>query len=228
MHDCRTMQNRLVDLIFDELQADEKLRLLAEVETCAGCLGEYRSMTGTLLVFDQAAEVSLPDESYWPEHRALRRERLEEVLPARAYAPQRESLWKRIFTARLPVPVPVAAVITLALLASSMLALRSSKAVVIAPEQPQTATNAAAASPMVIEVPVVRERVVTRTVYVVKKVREKNEVVPAGRSNEMALTATNAGRESGQGGLFTHVNLTDFQPPDELKIRIVKRSNDEN
>jgi hypothetical protein len=228
MHDCRTMQNRLVDLIFDELQADEKLRLLAEVETCAGCLGEYRSMTGTLLVFDQAAEVSLPDESYWPEHRAARRERLEEVLPARAYAPQRDSLWKRIFAARLPVPVPVAAVITLALLASSVLALRSSKAVVAAPTQPQIATNAApTAPPTVIEVPVVRERVVTRTVYVVKKEREKNEASQA-QPSETALTATNAGRESGQGGLFTRANLTDFQPPDELKIRIVKRSNDEN
>lgn len=228
MHDCRTMQNRLVDLIFDELQADEKLRLLAEVETCTGCLGEYRSMTGTLLVFDSAAEAALPDESYWPEHRAALRERLEEVLPARAHAPQRDSLWKRIFAARLPVPVPVAAVITLALLASSVLALRPSKAVVAAPTQPQIATNAPVATPpTVIEVPVVRERVVTRIVYVVKRVGEKKEALPAGR-NEMALTATNAGRESGQGGLFTRANLTDFQPPDELKIRIVKRSNDED
>jgi hypothetical protein len=221
------MQNRLVDLIFDELQADEKLRLLAEVETCAVCLGEYRSMTGTLLVFDNAAEAALPDESYWPEHRAALSERLEEIAPGRAHAPQRDPLWKRIFAARLPVPVPVAAAITLALLASSVLALRPSTRDVAAPTQPPTATMAAAATPTIIEVPVIRERVVTRTVYVVKKLREKMEASPA-LPSETALTANNAGRESGQGGLFTRANLTDFQPPDELKIRIVKRNNDEN
>ena len=227
MHDCRTIGNRLVDLIFDELQANEKLRLLAEVETCAECLSEYRSMTGTLLVFDKAAEASLPDENYWPHHQAALRQRLEQITPSDAHAPQRDPFWKRIFAARLPVPVPVAAVITLALLVSSVLALRPSRAAVAASVQPPVATTAVAAPPTVIEVPVFRERVVTRTVYLVKKVREKNEALPAER-HETALTAKNAGRASGQGGLFTRANLTDFQPPDELRIRIVKRSNDEN
>ncbi len=48
MHDCRTINSRLVDMVFDELPADEKLSLMAELETCAGCLGEYRSITDTL------------------------------------------------------------------------------------------------------------------------------------------------------------------------------------
>ena len=48
MHDCRTLEKKLVDLVFDELNADEKLRLLAEVETCADCQSEYRSMTCSL------------------------------------------------------------------------------------------------------------------------------------------------------------------------------------
>ena len=229
MHDCRKIDNRLVDLIFDELQADEKLCLLAEVETCARCLGEYRSMTGTLLVFDQAVEASLPGESYWPEHSAARRERLEQITPdaTAARTPQREPLWKRIFALRLPVPVPVAAAITLALLASSALALRPSTREVGASTMQPVATTLAAAPPTVIEVPVLRERIITRTVYVVKKVREKNEALPA-QPDGTALTANNAGKVSGEGGLFTRANLTDFQPPDELRIRIVKRNNNEN
>jgi hypothetical protein len=61
----------------------------------------------------------------------------------------------------------------------------------------------------------------------VKKVREKNEALPA-QPDGTALTANNAGKVSGEGGLFTRANLTDFQPPDELRIRIVKRNNNEN
>ena len=232
MHDCRTINSRLVDLVFDELEADEKLRLLAEVETCDGCLGEYRSITGTLLVFDRAAEASLPEESYWPEHRAMLSQRL---APAVASSPgisrqRRDPLWKRIFTVRLPVPVPVAAVIMLALLVSSVLALRKPASQRATPVQP--AAVATAAPSKVIEVPVVREKIVTRTVYVWKKQREKKEQLrsaPTPASEETALTARHTEKASGEGGIFTRANLTGFQPPDELRIRIVKRSNaDEN
>jgi hypothetical protein len=221
------MESRLVDLVFDELHADEKMRLLAEVETCEMCLSEYRSMTGTLFVFDTAAEASLPDESYWPGHQAALRQRLESIAPGLP-ARRRNPLWKRIFAARLPVPVPVAAVITLALLVSSVLALRPATGEVTTPSQTPVVTIM---PPKVIEVPVFREQVITRTVYVEKKLKEKTEArrtsSPA-RRNETALTASNSENVSGQGGLFTRANLTDFQPPDELRIRIVKRNNDEN
>jgi hypothetical protein len=232
MHDCRNVNSRLIDLVFDELQADEKLRLVAEVETCAVCLSEYRSMTGTLLVFDKAAEASLPDESYWPEHRAMLSRRL---APAtlEGSARRREPLWKRIFTARLPVPAPVAAIITLALLFSSALALRpSTKNVTTPAPMPAPMSALTAAPPTLIEVPVVREKVVTRTVYVWKKQRDRNEArreSPQAQRDDMALTARHAESESGEGGIFTRANLTGFRPPDELRIRIVKRSNsDEN
>lgn len=226
MHDCRKINSRLVDLVFDELQADEKLRLLTEVETCAGCLSEYRSIKGTLLVFEQAAEAAVPDESYWPEQRARLDMRLASLAPA-MNARRRAPLWKRIFTARLPIPVPVAAVITLALLVSSVLALRPSTKDVAIQTQPTIAT-ATAAPPTVIEVPVFREKVVTRTVYVWKKQREKIEErreSPTLQLDETALTARHVEDESGEGGIFTRANLTGFQPSDELKIRIVKRSN---
>ena len=224
MHDCRTIHSRLVDLVFDELQADEKRCLLAEVETCTSCLGEYRSVTSTLLVFDRAAEAAVPDESYWPEHREMLELRLVTAAPI-IKAQRRDPLWRRILTARLPVPVPLAAVITLALLGSILLALRPSTTEAQATPQP---TVAATAPPKVIEVPVFRERLVTRTVYVEKRQREKTEArsaSPTPRREETTLTALHTDNESGEGGIFTRANLTGFQPPDELKIRIVKRSN---
>jgi hypothetical protein len=228
MHDCRTMESRLVDLVFGELEANEKLHLMAEVEACADCLDEYCSLTGTLLVLDRAVEASTPDESYWPLHQAMRRERLEEIAP-RVIVPEREPLWKRIFAARLHVPVPVAAAITLALLVSSVLALRPSTKEAQAAAQPLIVRQA---PPQMIEVPVIQEKIVTRTVYVEKKEREKTEArrTPSTtQRNNPTLTARRAEAESVQGGFFTHANLTDFQPADEMRIRVIKRNNpDEN
>jgi hypothetical protein len=238
MHDCRTINGRLVDLVFDEIETNEKLRLLAELEGCDDCLGEYRSMTGALLVFDEAVEVTTPDENYWPAHGAARHRRLEPVAASMvADAPRRAPLWKRIFMMRLPVPVPVAAAIALALVISSAFALRpSAKAAAPAPQPPVATTNAtttaAAASPQIIEVPVFRERVITRTVYVEKRGKEQKAVqpiAPTNRRNDESLTARNDEAKSVQGGFFTRANLTDFQPTGEMTIRVIKRSNsDEN
>ncbi|HUQ31032.1 MAG TPA: hypothetical protein VM095_02885 [Pyrinomonadaceae bacterium] len=238
MHDCSTINSRLVDLVFDEIETNEKLRLLAELESCGACLDEYRSMTGALVVFDEAVEAVMPAESYWPAHSAARHRLLEPLVASRtvaaAAAPRRDPLWKRIFTMRLPIPVPVAAAIALALLISSALALRPS-AKAAAPQLPvatTTTTTAAAASPKVIEVPVFRERVITRTVYVEKRGRERKEAQPLTPSNRRegeSLTARNGEAESVQGGFFTRANLTDFQPTGEMTIRVIRRSNsDEN
>jgi hypothetical protein len=224
MHDCRKMENSLVDLVFDEMEADEKQYLLAELESCAGCLSEYHSMKETLLVFDQSVAASTPDESYWPRHHAALRRSLETyALPAKT---KRDSIWKRLLTARLPIPVPVAAVIAIMLLTSTVIALRQSKVEVIQAE-PQ-ALSATKTTHEIIEVPVVVEKVVTRTVYLEKRARENVRALPqtvASPRDEYSLTARNSLRENVQGNLFTHANPTDFQPPDEIKIRIIKRGN---
>jgi hypothetical protein len=231
MHDCRKLGNRLVDLVFDELRADEKSPLLVEIESCADCLSEYRSMTEALLVFDQAVEVSMPVEDYWPQHHAALRQHLETF--ATAPKTRLDSLWKWLLMARLPLPVPVAAAVALALLASSFLAFRSSTASPT-PVAPPT-LSVSTAPPRIVEVPVISEKVVTRTVYVEKRGREITNVrrqaptpLPPAR-DEAALTASNSEKGRRQGSFFTRVNLTDFQPPDEMKIRIIKRRNpDEN
>jgi hypothetical protein len=241
MHDCRKINSKIVDLVFGETEAGEKSSLLAELENCAACLDEYRSMTSALLVFDEAAEASLPDESYWPAHRAALNRSIELAEPFAAAAtirPARAPFWKRVFSASLPVPVPVAGLVAVALLVSSVLALRPSngKAAMV-PRPAVTTTEAAVAAPAppkIIEVPVYRERVITRTVYVEKKVREKREARPSAAPNnrgggEGSLTARKLDAESVEGGFFTRANLTDYQPADDMKIRVIRRSNtDEN
>src|SRR5215475_12787838 len=76
MHDCVKTRELLVDLVFDELGPEARRRALLELEGCADCLAQYRSMTEALRVFDQVTETAMPDESYWPGYEARLRERL--------------------------------------------------------------------------------------------------------------------------------------------------------
>src|SRR5436190_2221014 len=81
MHDCVKTSEQLVDLVFDELRVEARRRVLAEIAGCQHCLAQYQSMTETLRVFDQAAEVTLPAESYWAGYEARLRTRLEQERP---------------------------------------------------------------------------------------------------------------------------------------------------
>ena len=172
-----------------------------------------------------------------PPASARSRERL--LADFRAHA-RRAPLWRRALRAELRVPLPVAACALVALLSLLAFAARSpsrtqqSKAV--APEtvnalaaQTSDATGAqasdafAATNVKVVEVPVVRERVVTRVVYVEKKER-------SGARPDAALAAERERRvrdgEQASGAAssyFTRVDMEDFQPADEMKIRIVRK-----
>ena len=144
----------------------------------------------------------------------------------------RPPFWRRALTAELRVPLPVAACAALALLVS-LFALGTRP-------PPQAATAAASgptpAAVRVVEVPVVEERVVTRTVYVEKKERGGARGVSTWAAGREALAAVPAARRAGappvaepapeadsSAGYFTRVDMNDFEPADEVKIRIVKR-----
>src|SRR6185295_17791600 len=81
MHDCVKTNEQLVDLVFDELGPEARQRVLSELNGCQHCLAQYQSMTETLRVFDQAAEVALPGESYLTGYEARLRTRLEQERP---------------------------------------------------------------------------------------------------------------------------------------------------
>jgi hypothetical protein len=81
MHDCMKTSEQLVDLVFDELGPETRWRVLTELADCQSCLAKYQSMTETLRVFDLAAEVTLPAESYWAGYEARLRTRLQQERP---------------------------------------------------------------------------------------------------------------------------------------------------
>src|SRR5882672_3742869 len=89
MHDCGKTQEKLIDLIFDDIGADQKRNLLAEIERCRACNDHYRSMSKTLDVFDQATEAAQPAENYWLAYDMKLRTRLIETA--------RPGFWARFY-----------------------------------------------------------------------------------------------------------------------------------
>ena len=79
-HDCQATEERLVDLLFGEVEGGARESLLEEVVRCAACAARYRSMSETLRVFDVAAETSLPAENFWDGYEErLRRRMAQEI-----------------------------------------------------------------------------------------------------------------------------------------------------
>jgi hypothetical protein len=134
----------------------------------------------------------------------------------------RAPLWKRLLTASVRVPAPVAACAVVALLAS-LLAL--------AARAPRLALDAPAAVPpapelRIVEAPAPPQRVVERVVYVERENSQKAKARGgqlAARARGESATDTGAAVEEGPTSYFTRVDMGEFQPPDEMKIRIIKK-----
>ncbi|MET0625714.1 MAG: hypothetical protein ABW250_22455 [Pyrinomonadaceae bacterium] len=153
-------------------------------------------------------------------------------------------LWRRAFAAQVRVPLPVAACAVVALLLSP-LAFGARPWSKNAPSSVSASENATAERVRVVEVPVIQERVVTRTVYVEKKERGRERGVSSQpdasarpetpetasiKTSAAAKTSDTSARDEqtpssadASAGFFSRVNMEDFQPADEVKIRVVKR-----
>lgn len=223
MHDCNRVEDRMVDLIFGELSEDERQRLTAEIDRCSDCLSEYRSMNGATRAFDEAWDASLPDESFWLQHHEALHQHLAANAPRASI--NHGPLWKRLLTFKLPVPVPIAALIVIALLSMTALVLRkrTTESNLTIAAQPLHETPL---QPQVIEVPVYHEKVVTRTVYVEKKARERQAARSKSPDLQRVTQPLSASKDK-ERDLFMRANLTDFQPPDEMRIRVIRRSKDD-
>ena len=79
-HDCQATEESLVELLFGEVEGGAREALLEEVVRCERCATRYRGMAETLRVFDEAAETSLPEESFWDGYEErLRRRMAQEI-----------------------------------------------------------------------------------------------------------------------------------------------------
>lgn len=137
-------------------------------------------------------------------------------LDARALASFRQlrprTPWgRKLFTASIRVPLPVAAALTIFAVAAALWALRSPQAVTI------TVPQALPSTVQIVEVPVVQERVVTRTIYA-----NRTQPRPKGVDHTASAhpDANNAPVQNNGAA-----NLIGFKPPEEMKIRIIRKAN---
>jgi len=236
MHDCRQTQASLIDLLFDEADdAGARARLIAEVEHCAACAAEYRSFAATLEACDEVSSALAPGEDYWPQYHDALTHRL---LGAAAsdgrggrVPPSRTPFWKRVLTASIRVPVPVAAVAALLLVVACGLAL-----LLVARPAPEPVLLAAPhvvqppqSAPQIkfIEVPVIQEKIVTQTIYLprrtdddapARRLAPRENLAGAGRQNAPVVPATN------MTGAPSRAKLSGFKPAGEVNLRIIKGS----
>jgi len=235
MHDCRQTQASLIDLLFDEADdAGARARLIAEAERCGACAAEYRSLATTLEACDEVSSALAPGEDYWPQyHEALTRRLLAAADDARGarVPPPRTPFWKRVLTASIRVPVPVASVAVLLLIAACGIAL-----LLIARPAPEPLLLAAPhivqppqAAPQIkfIEVPVIQEKIVTQTIYLPRRAEDgaparrlapRENLSRVGRQNAPVAPAANT------NGDPSRAKLSGFKPAGEVNLRIIKGS----
>jgi hypothetical protein len=163
---------------------------------------------------------------------------------------RRAPLWRRALSAELRVPLPAAACAAVALLASlfALAARATNNAEPTRPSQVLSAAEREGSSRSepalkIVEVPVERERVVTRYVYIEHGARaaearqlaeaQQSTTARGGETTRAAqvasesrgprpLTGSGAQATSEPASYYTRVDMADFEP-DDMKIRIVSR-----
>jgi hypothetical protein len=242
MHDCRHTQDNLIELLFDEPDGAARARLLSEVEACALCAAQYRSLRETLELCDEASAAAMPRESYWPQYHAALSRRLHAAAgdaPASDARAQQQSdvraqrsapFWKRLLTSSIRVPAPVAAAAVLLLVAVSVFALSlvardAPEPVVLA--APHSSQGEAAPQIKFIEVPVVQEKIITQTIYVPRRNHSRDGGDAASRrvlTRENLAGVRRQNAPAPEAATTPRANLSGFKPAGEVNLRIIKGS----
>lgn len=251
MHNCKLTRNSFVEFALDDLSPAEAAQLLAELKDCSDCQEEFATIKSTLRMSGQALQAALPAEDFWPGYHARLQTALVEFNGSggaieRAAYPRSQAasqhagarFWfevRRLLTTSVRVPAPVAAALVLLLAASVFFAVQSRGAT----EKSLTPTpvDAAAAATKIVEVPVIKEKVVTRTVYVETNRRPRNAVndlsdLNEGRSDSDSGDANQSQVIDARNGLArvapesrgAAMSLAGFKPTDEVKLTIIKGS----
>lgn len=238
MHNCRETRSRLAELVFDCSAGEhEPEHGIAEIKACAGCLEQYQALRATLGLLDRG-DVHHPAESYWTGYNERLRQHLT-ALQQQSPPPESPGRWWKSFTGRsIPVPLPVAAAVALLLVATSVLTLRRPQPTMLTQMHAPSPTTARplpvapALSPQVVEAPVLREKLVTRIVYVERtrraasQKRQERVVARQLKGASIPTAAINKTRSEHNAdddiAYFTRTNLEGFQPSNNLQINILK------
>ena len=238
----------MVELALDDVSPAASAQLLAELKDCRECLEEFGTIKSTLRMSGQALQAALPAEEFWRGYHARLQTALDEynvsgVATERAGYPRSQQQGSRVWlalrsvlTTSVRVPAPVAAALVLVFAASVFFAARSRGAT----QESLTPTSiASVAATKIVEVPVIKEKLVTRVVYVETNRRPGNAVndLNEGRANDEGGGDSDRGDPESplvdaRNGLArvrsnspgAAMSLAGFKPMDEVKLTIIKGS----
>ena len=234
MHKCKTTRSVLIDLALDELQTSERKQLLTELVECTECQEEYAALSRALRTTHQAIQSTAPLENFWPGYHSRLSERIQNAALSNSAATLLDrasvglrlksklrqassrlgSTLGRIAGTSVRIPVPVAAVIVLCFGLSLFLVMHVRGQVTGAPA---TRTPVTIVETRTVEVPVIKEKVITRVVYLEKDRRIDSRGAPS-FSNTVAQDRNDLSSKTAA------VNLSGFKPADEVKLTIIKGS----
>jgi len=203
-------------MALNEPPADQNPALSLELECCASCREEYASIRNALRVADQAAQFTLPAESFWLRYNTRLRLRLESdsnfiPSPFLKAATSIRTWLGMLMRTSVPVPLPVAtAFFVFAVFLALFVVHRSQLSATIVPAPPVIITKT-------VQVPVIQERPVTRVVYR----RAGNRY---GDLKSAAATPNTIARQQDNNQLPPPSHLAGFTPANEVKLTIIKGS----
>ena len=227
MHNCKLTRAVLIDHALGETPTDQASEVLAAVDLCPSCRAEYASLRNTLRVSGQALQSAAPAKEFWPGYHARLKDKLVQQEggakeQAAVFSPVNLPLGSRLLnglrwfagaSVRLPAPVAIAILLIVAFLSYNM------HSVSTAPESARPSNTVTQSESPIIEVPVVQERVVTRTVYVERKARRSSVSLPV----RVDLTAADQRRRS-EVSNKTAMSLAGFKPTDQVQLTVIKGS----
>ncbi len=207
MHNCKDSKEAVIEAALQGWIPPD------EFGGCSECLQEFNSLRRTMQITGDGLQLVQPPENYWVGYDArLRRRLARNEQPTRTLRPLTfASLLRAVATSSVPVPAPLALVIVGFIAASVFFLLRSTTTSSVTP---------AAAPPTVvtrtIEVPVIREKQVTRVVYRDRRLAQQSAPTILDRDSVVAAKR----REPME-------SLEGFTPAHEPKLTLIKGSRDE-
>jgi anti-sigma factor RsiW len=233
MHKCKLIRSSFVELALDELSPAKSTQLLAELNDCPACREDYAALRTTMHVSSQALRSGLPGEDFWAAYHARLRSRVM-VSPApdnekgieysSSFArpvrmPFSRQLWlasRGIANASVRVPVPVALVL---MVLFGLFILRPRGQVTST-----QSTQLTSVETRTVQVPVIKERVVNRVVYVEKRGRKSRRGTSQWERMPTSTAANSVARAESDASTRTAPSLVGFKPSDQVKLTIIKGS----
>lgn len=214
MHNCKATRKRIVEQAMDSSSSGQKDIGPAELEGCPACLEEFAAVGKLFRVADQAMESARPAESFWTGYHARLRQSLERDTAPRSPSENKVGTLaglRNLFASYVRVPVPVAAVVVLLLGVAVVFALQSRRSSLASNSTVVTRT---------VEVPVIRDRLVTQVVYRERGRRPSPDSNRAEEKQNLAKASTR--RDSAIEN--SPPSLAGFKPANEARLTIIKGS----